>query len=233
MADNNQSVVERLASTGAHFAHVKSRRHPSMKKFIMGTKNKVDLLDLEKTEELLAKALETVQRYGAEGKTLLFVAGKREMVRATRKTAESLSQPFVAGRWLGGTLTNFGEIKKRIARLAELSEGRESGELAKKYTKLEQLMLSREEKRLEERMGGLAGMTKLPDALIVIDTKSESIAIAEAKTKGIPVIGIMSSDCDTADATYPIVANDASVKTVEMILAEIAAAYKKGRDGTA
>lgn len=233
MADNNQSVVERLASTGAHFAHVKSRRHPSMKKFIMGTKNKVDLLDLEKTEELLSKALETVQRYGAEGKTILFVAGKREMVRPTRKVAESLSQPFIAGRWLGGTLTNFGEIKKRIQRLAELSEGRESGELAKKYTKLEQLMLSREEKRLEERIGGLAGMTKLPDAVVVIDTKSEEIAIAEAKGKNIPVIAVMSSDCDVADATYPIVANDASVKTVEMILAEIAEAYKKGRDGTA
>lgn len=230
---DNQTTIERLASTGAHFAHVKSRRHPSMKKFILGTKSKVDLIDLEKTEELLEEAKKTIERYGAEGKTVLFVAGKREMVKITRSVAESLSQPYVAGRWLGGTLTNFGEIKKRIQRLAELEEGRTSGELEKKYTKLERLMLSREEDRLNERMGGLAGLTKIPDALVVIDTKSEAIAIAEAKTKNIPVIAVMSSDCDTADATYPIVANDASVKTVELILNELASAYKKGRDGTA
>lgn len=231
--ENTQVNVDALVATGAHFAHVKSRRHPSMKKFILGNKNKVDLIDLSKSVELFEAAAKTIERYGAEGKTVLFVAGKREAIKPTRAIAESLSMPHVTGRWLGGTLTNFSEIKKRLARLEELKKMRESADFSKKYTKLERLMLSREENRLETRLGGLSGLTKLPDLIVVVDTKSEAIAIAEAKGRSVPVIGIMSSDCDTADATYPIVVNDASVKTIELVLSALAGAYKKGRDGTA
>lgn len=229
MAVKGSETVEALATSGAHFAHVKSKRHPSMKKFILGTKNKIDLINLSLTEELLESAKTTIERYGAEGKIVLFVAGKRESVKVTRAVAESLGMPYVAGRWLGGTITNFSEIKKRINRMADLESMRESGELEKKYKKLERLMLSREEDRLKERMGGLAGLSKTPDLVVIVDTKAESIAVAEAKAKGIPVIGIMSSDCDVKDATYPIVANDASVKTVTHILQELAEAFKKGR----
>lgn len=227
------SMIEQLASKGAHFAHVKSRRHPTMKKFILGTKNSVDLLDLAKTEELLVKAKEAMSRYGAEGKVVMFVAGKNEAIKPTRAIAESLGMPHVTGRWLGGTLTNFSEIKKRINRLAELEEMRDTAEFAKKYTKLERVMLSREETKLRTRIGGLAGMSKLPDAMVVVDTKAEEIAVAEAKICNIPVVGIMSSDCDLTDAQYPIVANDASRTTVQYILEELASAYKAGRDGTA
>lgn len=231
MAVNGTPQVEALAQSGAHFAHVKSKRHPSMKKFILGTKNKMDLIDLSATEELLTAAKNTIERYGAEGKTVMFVAGKREAVKVTRAIAESLGMPYVAGRWLGGTLTNFTEIRKRIMRMADLESMRESGELEKKYKKLERLMLSREENRLKERMGGLAGLSKTPDLLVIVDTKAEHIAVNEARVRSVPVIGIMSSDCNLADATYPIVANDASVKTVTYILEELAAAFKKGRGG--
>ena len=230
-ANDTQVSVDSLAQTGAHFAHVKSRRHPSMKKFILGTKQKVDLINLEETKEMLDKATSAVERYGAEGKTVLFVAGKREALKATKAVAERLSMPYVAGRWLGGTITNFGEIKKRLDRLSTLQGERESGELEKKYTKLERLMLSREENRLRDRMGGLLGMTKTPDLVVIVDTGAEHIAVAEAKAKNIPVVGLMSSDCDLADAMYPIVANDASIKTVTLILEELANAYAKGRDG--
>ena len=226
-------TVEKLAQSGAQFAHVKSRRHPSMKPFILGTKSKVDLIDLSKTSELLAKAKETMARYGAEGKVVLFVAGKREAIASTRAIAESLSMPYVAGRWLGGTLTNFAEIKKRLARLKELEELRTSADFDKKYTKLERLMFSREEQRLNERFGGIVSLSKLPDAVVVVDTKVEHIAVSEAHGKHIPVIGIMSSDCDLKDATYPIVVNDASLKTIRLILDELAESYKSGRDGVA
>lgn len=231
MAIQGTPTVEALATSGAHFAHVKSKRHPSMKKFILGTKNKMDLIDLSATEELLAAAKTTIERYGAEGKTVMFVAGKHESIKVTRAIAESLDMPYVAGRWLGGTFTNFTEIRKRILRMADLESMRESGELEKKYKKLERLMMSREEDKLKLRMGGLAGLTKLPALLVVVDTNSESIAVNEAKLTHVPVIGIMSSDCDITDATYPIVANDASVKTVTYILGELAASFKKGRDG--
>ena len=232
MAVQGTEGVQALAQSGAHFAHVKSKRHPSMKKFILGTKNKMDLIDLSATEEFLAAAKTTIERYGAEGKTVMFVAGKREAVKVTKAIAESLGMPYVAGRWLGGTLTNFSEIRKRINRMSDLESMRESGELAKKYKKLERLMLSREEDRLKERMGGLAGLSKTPDLLVIVDTNSESIAVNEAKLTHVPIIGIMSTDCDVKDATYPIVANDASVKTVTYILNELAASFKAGRDGS-
>lgn len=226
------NMTERLIEAGAHFAQAKSRRHPSMKRFVLGSKNKIDLIDLSETQELLDAALAATKRYGAEGKTVLFVGGKQEVVSPVRNAAEALNMPYVAGRWLGGTLTNFSEIKKRIARLVELRQMRESGELEKKYTKLERLMLSREETRLEERFGGLVGMDKLPDALVVVDTRAEDIAVAEAKGLSIPVFGIMSSDCNLADATYPMVVNDASVRTVKLVLGEIVAQYRAGRDGS-
>ncbi|MBL1434532.1 30S ribosomal protein S2 [Candidatus Wolfebacteria bacterium] len=229
MAITGTPTVEALAKSGAHFAHVKSKRHPSMKKFILGTKNKMDLIDLSATEEFLDTAKTTIERYGAEGKKIMFVTGKNESIKITRAIAEDLEMPFVAGRWLGGTFTNFTEIRKRINRMADLESWRESGELEKKYTKLERLMLSREENKLKIRMGGLAGLTKIPDLVVIVDTNAESIAVNEARLTGVPTIGIMSTDCDLTDATYPIVANDASVKTVTYILEELSAAFKKGQ----
>lgn len=234
MADiTKDETITQLLAHGAHFAHTKSRRHPSMRNFILGTKNKTDLLDIAQTKELLDTTVEALRRYGAEGKTLLFVSGKHEMARVLKKYAEELAMPYVAGRWLGGTLTNFPEIKKRIDRLQNLIAERESGELENKYTKLERLMLSREENRLHKRLGGLIGLEKLPDVLVVIDTRAEAIAVAEAKEKHIPIVAIQGSDCNVKDATYPIVANDASVGTVSFILGILTEAYKSGRDGVA
>jgi len=221
--------VDRLFETGAHFAQVKSRRHPSMKPFVIGTKSKVEIFDLAKTDEQLARAKQAMEALARDGKTVLFVGGKREVSDSVRDAARRIGAPHVAGRWLGGTISNFVEIKKRIDRLADLTSKRESGELAKTHTKLERVFIDREITRLEERMGGITNLSKRPDAMVIVDTKHEAHATKEALQAGIPVIGIMSSDCDLKDASFPIVVNDASRATVKLILDELADAFEKGR----
>ena len=131
--------------------------------------------------------------------------------------------------WLGGTISNWVEIKKRVDRLADLTEKTLTGALAKQHTKLELVHIGREKKRLEERLDGITTLTKRPDALLVVDTKHEKHAVKEANDAGIPVIAIMSSDCDFREAAYPIVANDTSRETVKLILSDLVEAFKKGQ----
>jgi small subunit ribosomal protein S2 len=223
--------IDRLFETGAHFAQVKSRRHPSMKPYVLGAKSKVEIFDLVKTDAQLAKAKTAMAALARDGKVVLIVGGKREVSDQVREMAKRIGQPYVAGRWLGGTISNFVEIKKRIDRLADLSEKRESGQLAKLYTKLERIYIDREIDRLMERLEGLKSLAKRPDAMVIVDTKHEAHATREAKAAGIPVIGIMSSDCDIKDATFPIVTNDASRATVSLVLGELASAFEQGQKG--
>ena len=223
------ALVDRLFGAGAHFAQLRSRRHPSMKPFIVGAKSRVEIFDLVKTEEQLSAAKAALTALARDGKTVLFVGGKREVSDIVRETALRLGTPYVAGRWLGGTISNFAEIKKRIDRLADLLGKRESGELAKQYTKLERLYIDREIARLSERLDGITALTRRPDAFVVVDTKRESHAVKEAKQAGIPVIALMSSDCDLSDAAYPVVMNDASREAVKLVLAELASAYESGK----
>jgi len=221
--------IKRLFDTGAHFAQVKSRRHPSMKPFLVGTKGRQEIIDLVKTIEQLEAAKSVMATLAKEGKTVLFVGGKVEIATLVKKAAQDISAPFVAARWLGGTISNWVEIKKRVERLAELTEKTATGALAKQHTKLELVYLGREKKRLEERLDGITTLTKRPDAFVIVDTKHEKHAVKEANDAGIPVIAIMSSDCDIREATYPIVANDTSRETVRLILSDLVAAFKKGQ----
>jgi small subunit ribosomal protein S2 len=230
-AEMRGAGIERLFGVGAHFAQVKSRRHPSMRAFVLGAKGGMEIFDLEKTDKQLAEAKQAIAALARDGKTVLFVGGKREAQDSVRETAKRLAQPFVAGRWLGGTISNFTEIKKRIDRLADLSGKRESGELGKIYTKLERIRIDREIDRLEERLEGMKTLTKRPDALVIVDTKHEAHATKEARQAGIPIIGIMSSDNDLKDATYPIVTNDASRSAISLILGELANAFESGYKG--
>ncbi len=225
------SFVGRLFAAGAHFGQVKSRRHPSMKGAVLGTKDKVEIIDLAKTGDALERAKAALAAMGREGKTVMFVGGKQEIASAVRQAAESINAPFVAGRWLGGTLTNFTEIKKRIDRLAELKDKRASGTLAKQHTKLELISLEREEKRLAERLHGIEALEKRPHMMVVVDTRHEHHATKEARDLGIPVVGVIGSDCNLADSAFPIVANDASRQTVSLILGELTAAFAEGRKG--
>lgn len=223
--------VDRLFATGAHFAQLKSRRHPSMKPFIIGTKSRVEIFDLAKTNDQLAEAKAAIAALARDGKTVLFVGGKREVSDIVRDTSRRIGTPYVAGRWLGGTISNFVEIKKRIDRLADLTAKRESGELNKLYTKLERIYIDREIDRLSERLDGVRDLAKRPDAMVIVDTRHEAHATREALAAGIPIIGVMSSDCNVRDAAFPIVGNDSSRETVSLILAELAGAYETGRKG--
>lgn len=221
--------VKRLFETGAHFAQMKSRRHSSMKPYLVGAKGRQEIIDLAKTVGQLETAKAVMSALAKEGKTILFVGGKVEISALVRKAAQDIDAPYVAARWLGGTISNWTEIKKRVDRLAELRDKTAAGTLAKQHTKLEMVKIEREKKRLEERLDGISSMTKRPDALVVVDTKHERHAVKEAKDAGIPVIAIMSSDCNIADASYPIIANDTSRKTVELILSELSEAFARGR----
>lgn len=220
--------LKSLFDTGAHFAQVRSRRHPSMKPFLVGTKGRQEIIDLVQTIGQLEAAKAVMATLAAEGKTILFVGGKVEIAALVKKAAEDISAPYVAARWLGGTISNWSEIGKRVARLAELMDTT-SLTMSKQHTKLELVKIGREKTRLTERLDGITTLTKRPDALLVVDTKHEKHAVKEANDAGIPIIAIMSSDCALAEAAYPIVANDTSRETVRLLLSELTAAFKKGQ----
>ncbi len=222
-------VIDALFAAGAHFGFMKARRHPSAKPFIFGAKNKIEIFDLEKTSLELTKALAFVEEKGREGASALFVGGKSEAREAILKAGQELGMPHVAGRWIGGTLTNFSEIKKRISRLEELTTQRERGELSK-YTKKERLLIDREIENLNIYFGGLSTLKAMPKFMVIIDPKKEHIAAAEARRMRIPVVALAGSDTDLYSVTYAIPGNDASRQTIALILGKIVEAYQKGKD---
>lgn len=224
MSQNQNPIIEKLFSVGAHFGYAPSRRHPSQAPFIFGAKGGVELFDLEQTAACLERALAFVKSLAAERKTILFVGGKPEARDAVQRTAEKLNQPYVAGRWIGGTLTNFQEIKKRLARLADTTGKRERGELAQ-FTKKERLLIDREITDLEVMFGGVKHLTKIPDALCIVDPKREEGALDEARALNVPVIALMNTDCDKTKITYPIPGNDASRHVIALVLEEVAKTY--------
>lgn len=223
----NSNLIDELFQAGAHFGFVKSRRHPSAKKFIYGEKGGNEIFDLEKTSIELEKVLAFVEEKGKEGIQMLFVGGKSEAREAVRKAGLSLNMPFVAGRWIGGTLTNFNEVKKRIQKLEELTTQKEKGELGK-YTKKERLLIDREIDKLTLYFSGLSTMKGLPKLLVVADPKKESIAVAEAHRMKIPVVAITGTDNNLYEVDYAIPANDSSIKSVALIMNKIAEAYTEG-----
>lgn len=224
--------IEEMLKAGVHFGFLKSRRHPSFKSYIAGTKNMTEVIDLEKTDELLKKAESFVTDLAKGKKTILFAASKNEAKDIIRKHAEDIGMPFVAGRWIGGALTNFPEIKKRVSRLADLGDKKDKGELMK-YTKKERLMFDREIDNLTEMFSGLKNMSKIPDAVFVVDSKKEEIAVAEAGKMKVPVIALASTDCDISKIKFPIPGNDASKASIEYFVSRIAKAYKKGLEAAA
>ena len=223
----NNPLIDDMFKAGAHFGYSKSKRHPSMARYIFGVKNKVEIFDLEKTSDLLLSTLEYMRVCGKNRKTILFVGGKNEARDVIRNAATEISMPYVAGRWIGGTLTNFSEIKKRLARLQDLTEQRQKGDLDK-YTKLERLMIDREIEDLEKTFGGIRHMNSLPHVLFIVDTKYETIAVKEAKKVGIPVVGLLNSDCNTIDADYFVAGNDVAQASIFFFVGELVKAYKEG-----
>lgn len=220
--------VSALFSAGAHFGFVKSRRHPSTKPFIFGVKNNIEIFDLEKTKDSLKEALDFVSDLAGRGGTMLFISGKNEAKEAIISTAESISMPYVAGRFIGGTLTNFPEIRKRVEKLESWVSQKEKGELAK-YTKKERLLIDREVEKLKNFFFGLSVMKRLPEAIFVVDSKKESIAVKEAKQMGIKVIALCGTDNNLNEVDFAIPGNDSSKTSIEYFLKRIAKSFQEGQ----
>ncbi len=226
---NNSTLIERLFKAGAHFGFKKSRRHPTVAPFIFGTKEGNDIFNLEQTADQVIKVKELLKEAGMNGKTVLFVGTKVEVVKNVKEAALKVEMPYVVNRWIGGILTNSSEIKKRIARLEELTREGESGELERKYTKKERLMISREVDKLNFNFKGISAMPRTPDLVVIVDPRHDHIAVKEATDMKVPIIGIMSSDCDIAQVAYPILVNDALQGSVSTVLGELTSAFAEGR----
>lgn len=231
MSTTNQdkNLVERLFAAGAHFGFSKSRRHPSVKPYLFGNKQGTDIFDLEKTAALIAEAKATLEAFGKDGKTVLFVSTKDETSALVQKEAERAESPYVINRWIGGMLTNFSEIKKRIDRLHQLTVEGETGELERKYTKKERVMIGREIAKLQFNFGGIKTLEQTPAVVVVVDPRHDQIAVREANDSNIPVIGIMSSDNNLNLVTHPVVVNDALQTSVQTVLTELVDAYVAGK----
>ena len=224
-----ESLIERLFAAGAHYGFSRTRRHPSALPYLFGSKQGVDIFDLEKTSALLAEAKEFLREIGSRGGEALFVGTKEEVRELVRSRAEALGAPYAVNRWIGGMLTNFSEIRKRLAYLATLRDQHASGELERKYTKKEHLLLSREMEKLSFNFGGIAQMERLPSALVVVDPRHDALAVREARDMQISVVAIMGSDCDSALIAKPVFLNDAHRASVSLALDELVAGYQGGR----
>jgi len=222
------TLVEKMFKVGAHYGYSKTRRHPSVSKFIYATKNKGDIVDLEKTGVMLEDSSEFIKNLGAQGKTVLFVGTKPEAKEVTKTTAESLNMPYVTERWIGGTLSNFIEIKKRITELENYQKDTKEGNL-NKYTKKERVVMAKKMEKLARYYSGLLGLKKAPDALFIVDARAEHIAATEAKNRNVPIIAIVNSDSNIKGIEYPIVANDSSIPSIKFFISHIANAYKAGQ----
>ncbi|PIR45224.1 MAG: 30S ribosomal protein S2 [Candidatus Vogelbacteria bacterium CG10_big_fil_rev_8_21_14_0_10_51_16] len=228
---DNKIIVQELSETGAQYGFSRSRRHPTTGPFIYAVKNRVEIIDLEKSADLLIKACAFVRSVAEKREQILFSGNKLEARDAVYSVAERLEQPHAKERWLGGTITNWSELKKRVGRLVDLTQKREAGELGK-YTKKERVVIDREIAHLERFFGGLLAMKQVPGALFVVDPREEHTAVAEARALKIPVVALAGTDCDVSLIDYPILANDTSRKTITYVLSAIADAYKSGLEAT-
>ncbi|MBI5798615.1 MAG: 30S ribosomal protein S2 [Candidatus Yonathbacteria bacterium] len=225
----NKGLITEMFAAGAHFGYSRSRRHPSAKPFIFGTKNGIEIMDLEKTSVELENAKEFIKTLAKGGKQVLFVGTKSESKKVVEDGAAAIDMPFVVERWVGGVLTNFPEIKKRVALLEDLRSKKEKGELAM-YTKKERSLIDKDIERLERNFAGIVSMKDIPTAMFVIDPRKESIAVKEAQHLGIPIVALASSDCNLKEVDFAIPGNDSSVSSVNFFVAQIVSAFKEGRN---
>lgn len=221
--------LKTLLEAGAHFGHQVNRWNPRMAKYLFGAKEGVHVFDLVKTKEGLENAGKFVKEVAAKGGVILWLGTKRQAQFVIKEVAAKAQSPYITQRWIGGLLTNYDQVKKSLQRLTELKEKRASGQLSY-YTKKEQLLIDRDIARLEKFFGGLSGLSKLPDVLVVVDTHLEDTAVREANRVGIPVVGILDSNADPDSVTYGIPANDDAVKSVELIVRYLGEAVLEGKE---
>ncbi|MBN2241173.1 MAG: 30S ribosomal protein S2 [Acidobacteria bacterium] len=221
-------TMKQLLEAGVHFGHQTKRWNPKMKEYIFGQRNGIYIIDLQKSIRLFKNAIQFMYDLGSQGKTILFLGTKRQAQECIQEAAQKTSTYYVNQRWLGGLLTNFVTIQKSIKRFRELEAMRSSGQYDL-FSKKEVARYERERKKLEKNLSGIKDMTGLPDALFVIDTRLETIAIKEAVKLGIPVVGVADTNCDPDEIDYIIPGNDDALRAIRLITDTIAQAYLDGK----
>lgn len=221
-------TMKQLLESGVHFGHQTRRWNPKMKRYIFGERGGIYIIDLVQTLELLGEAVDFVRNIGARGGTVMFVGTKKQTQDAVRDQAVRCGMPYVNHRWLGGLLTNWVTMADRIRRLHELRRQKVEGQLDLLPTR-ERLSAEAELLKLETNLGGVADMQRLPDAVVVVDLKREAIGVREANRLGIPVIGLVDTNCDPDEATYVIPGNDDAIRSCNLILGAIARGVADGR----
>ncbi len=221
-------TMKQLLEAGVHFGHQTKRWNPKMKEYIFGERNGIYIIDLQKSIRLFRNAIQFVHELGSQGKTLLFLGTKRQAQEVIREEAERCGMFYVNQRWLGGLLTNFVTIQKSVKRFRELEAMRTNGQYDL-FSKKEVARLERERRKLEKNLSGIREMASLPDAIFVVDTNTESIAIKEARKLGIPVVGVADTNCDPQEVDYVIPGNDDALRAIRLITSTISQAYLDGR----
>jgi len=219
--------LKKLVEAGVHFGHHSSKWHPKMKPYIWGTRNKVHLINVAKTAFLLDRAEKFLEQAASEGKQILWVGTKKTAQPIVRSVAEKLGMPFVYHRWIGGTLSNFDQVRKAITRLLHLRDAvtKSTGRVTKK----EHSVMLKEIERLEKNIGGISSMSSLPAAIVVVDAKKERAVIREANNVGIPVVCLVDTNTDPSGVSYLIPGNDDSAKSIEVIFSHLVEGAQKGK----
>lgn len=223
-------TMKELLEAGVHFGHQVRRWNPKMKEYIFGERNGIYIIDLQKTQRMFREAIAFVTNLIAEdrGKTVLFVGTKRQAQDAIREESERCSQYFVNQRWLGGLLTNFQTVQKSIKRLKDLEAMQTDGRY-EKLTKKERIKLDREREGLNKNLSGIKSMSRLPDAIFIIDVRKEEIAVAEANRLGIPIVAVVDTNCSPDGIDYVIPGNDDALRAVRLFASRIADAILEGQ----
>ena len=221
-------TMRQMLEAGVHFGHQTRRWNPKMKRFIFGERNGIYIIDLEQTLGRVERAYEFVRDLVAGGGVILFVGTKKQAQDPVRSYAEKCGMPYVNERWLGGMLTNFDTISKRVNKMLEFERMRDSGEF-EAMPKKEALQHTREMEKLQRNLGGIRGLTRRPDAIFVLDTKKEHIAVTEANKLGIPVVAVVDTNVDPELVQYPIPGNDDAIRANSLLARVIADAVEEGR----
>jgi len=218
-----------MLKAGVHFGHQKSRRNPKMDEYIFGTRNGINIIDLQKTVAKLEDALKFIEKITSEGQEILFVGTKKQTKKLIESAAKKCGVSFVIDRWLGGTFTNFSAISSRTKFLRNGEEKMKRGEYDK-YTKFEQMKIAEELERLERRMGGIKNMTKLPSAIFVTGVIEDDLAIKEAMKRNIPIIALVDTNVNPSNIDYPIPANEDAVSSLRLMITYVAKAVLAGKE---
>jgi small subunit ribosomal protein S2 len=220
-------TMKQLLESGVHFGHQTRRWNPKMKRFIFTERNGIYIIDLQQSLTYIDRGYDFIKQTVAHGGSILFIGTKKQAQEAIEREAKRVGMPFVTQRWLGGMLTNFSTVYKRLQRLKELETLEQTGPTTV-MTKKEGLVLQREKEKLQRTLGGIRDMTRVPSAIWVVDTKKEHIAVGEARKLGIPVVAILDTNCDPDEVDYPIPGNDDAIRSISLLTRVVADAVAEG-----